>query len=152
MIVEGLVDPTNLPGRPSGTGVTVDIDAVHNEPYDYGVATVNGWTFIADPQFRVSFDDEAAVRVAGTSRALAWVTDSVSTTHGFAWYRRAELMRAIVYVEGEVVDEYGGTLPEEQNCPEPCSEDYVFEMMWRLTGVGWGAGADADYRVWTCTT
>ncbi len=152
LIVQGSVDPTDLPGQPYETGESADIDTVHHGPHDYGVATVDGWTFIADPEFRVSFDEQAVLQVSGTRRALAWVTNSVSTTHGFAWYLEGEMVRQIIYTEGELADEHGAPLPEEQGAPEPLSEDYVFEMMLRLTGVGWGAGAGADYSVWVCTS
>lgn len=152
LIVEGSVDPADLPGRPRETGERADIDAVHHEPHHYGIATVAGWTFIADPEFRVSLDQQAVLQVAGTRRSFAWVTNSVSTTHGFAWYLEAAMVRRIIYTEGGVADEQGAPLPEEQDAPEPLSEDYVFEMMRRLTGVGWGEGADAVYSVWTCTS
>ncbi len=60
-------------------------------------------------------------------------------------------MRQIIYAEGEVVDEHGPAIPEEEDAPEPLDEDYVFEMMERLTGIIWGAVADARYSVWSCT-
>ncbi|MEV0853748.1 hypothetical protein [Nocardia fluminea] len=151
LIVEGSVNPADLPGCPRKTGEVVDLDTVHGRPYEYGVAVVGNWTFIADSEFRVIFDEEAVVRIAGASRALAWVTNSVSTIHGFAWYREGEVVRQIIYAEGEVVDEYGPAIPEEEDAPEPLDEDYVFEMMERLTGVIWGAVADARYSVWACT-
>ncbi|MFF0609041.1 hypothetical protein ACFYUD_10270 [Nocardia tengchongensis] len=151
LIVEGPVDAARLPGRPRDTGQTLDIDAVYEHPCDYGIAVVGGWTFVADPEFRVSFNDDAVLQVSTKGRALAWVTNSVSTLHGFAWYVDGAPIRRVVYAEGEVVDESGEQLLEEALAPEPLSEDYVFEMIERLTGEGWGDGADAMYRVWTCT-
>ncbi|MFE3988956.1 hypothetical protein ACFXPR_31130 [Nocardia tengchongensis] len=151
LIVEGSVDPARLPGRPRDTGETLDIDAVYERPCDYGMAVVGGWTFIADPEFRASFNDDAVLEISDKGRALAWVTNSVSTLHGFAWYVDAVPVRRVVYAEGEVVDESGERLPEEASAPEPLSEDYVFEMIGRLTGKDWGDSANAPYRIWTCT-
>ncbi|MGW4633683.1 DUF6461 domain-containing protein [Nocardia sp. NPDC004415] len=151
VIVEGTVDPAGLPGRPRDTGERVDLDEVHRRPCDYGVAEVDGWTFLADPDMRVTFDDEVLEGLSGSGRVLAWVSNSVSTVHGFGWYRDGELVRRIVYVEGEVADEYGPALAAETNAPDNTDEDFVFEMMWRLTGLGWGVGADAVYSEWACT-
>ncbi|WP_458687105.1 hypothetical protein [Nocardia tengchongensis] len=151
LIVERPVDAARLPGRPRDTGETLDIDAVYARPCDYGIAVAGGWTFIADPDFRVSFNDYAVLQISPQGRALAWVTNSVSTLHGFAWYVDGAPLRRVVYAEGEVVDESGEPLREEALAPEPLSEDFVFEMIKRLTGQGWGDGADAVYRIWTCT-
>ncbi|MRH92394.1 hypothetical protein GFY24_34070 [Nocardia sp. SYP-A9097] len=150
LIVEGSVDPARLPGRPRDASETVDVDTVYERPCDYGMAVVGGWTFIADPQFRVSFNDDAVQEISDRGRALAWVTNSASTVHGFAWYVDGAPLRRIVFAEGEVVDESGERIPEEDSAPEPLSEDYVFEMMVRLTGQGWSDGGEALYRVWTC--
>ncbi|MFF2554615.1 DUF6461 domain-containing protein [Nocardia sp. NPDC058058] len=151
LIVEGTLDPGRLPGRPRDTGESVDIDTVHERPCDYGIAMVGGWTLIADPQFLASFNDDAVREISDHGRALAWVTNSVSTLHGFAWYVDGAPVRRIVYAEGEIVDEIGEPIAEEAAAPEPLDEDYVFEMMTRLTGQGWGDGADARYRVWSRT-
>lgn len=86
LAVEGAVDPAGLPGKPYEVGELVEFDEVFGQPRDYGVSSVAGWTCIADPQFRVVFDDEAVQALSCTGRALAWVTNSVSTLHGFAWY------------------------------------------------------------------
>ncbi|MFB7718468.1 DUF6461 domain-containing protein [Nocardia sp. NPDC056100] len=151
LIVEGTVDAARLPGRPHETGETVAIDGVYERHCDYGIAVVGGWTFIADPEFLVSFNDEAAQALSVGGRALAWVTNSVASLHGFAWYVDGVAIRRIMYAEGAIADESGEPLPAEALVPEPGDEDYVFEMMARLTGQGWGEGADADYRVWSCS-
>jgi hypothetical protein len=137
LIVEGPVDPVRLPGRPRDEGEAIDIDSVFRRPCDYGVASIRDWTFIADPGFRVSFNDEAVQELSTIGRTLAWVTNSVSTVHGIAWYIDRTPLRRIVYAEGQVVDEYGHPIPEEAAAPDPTDEDYVFEMMQRLTGCGW---------------
>ncbi|GAA1615883.1 hypothetical protein GCM10009764_44260 [Nocardia ninae] len=151
LIVEGSLDPARLPGQPQDTGETVDLDTVHRRPCDYGITELDGWTFIADPALRAAFNDEAALALTSTGRTLAWVTNSVATLHGFAWYVDGKPVRRIMYAEGVPVDEFGDSLSEEVAAPAPLGEDYVFEMMQRLTGRAWGDAADAPYHVWTCT-
>jgi hypothetical protein len=150
LAVEGIVDPAGLPGQPNETGELVGFDEVFGQLRDYGVSSVGGWTCVADPQFRVVFDDEAVQALSRTGRALAWVTNSISTVHGFAWYVDGAPVRRIVYVEGEVVDEGGRPLPEETSAPKPIDEDYVFEMLARLAKLNFGEIADAPQAIWTC--
>ncbi|MGV9408884.1 hypothetical protein ACWDOP_03130 [Nocardia sp. NPDC003693] len=150
LAVDRAVDPADLPGRPYEVGELVEFDEVFRRPHDYGVSSVGGWTCISDPQFRVVFDDDAVRALSCTGRALAWVTNSVSTVHGFAWYVDGVPVRRIVYAEGEVVDEYGDPLTDESSALEPVGEDYMFEMMARLTELKFGAIADAPQSIWTC--
>ncbi|MEU0539622.1 hypothetical protein ABZ319_07105 [Nocardia sp. NPDC005978] len=150
LTLEGVVDVAGLPGRPFEVGEFVEFDAVFTEPRDYGVSSVGGWTCIADPQFRVVFDDAAVQALSCSGRVLAWVTNSVSTVHGFAWYIGGVPVRRIVYAEGEVVDEHGQPLPEEASAPEPVDEEFVFEMIARLTGLNFGVISAAPQSVWSC--
>ncbi|MBF6240708.1 hypothetical protein IU474_27040 [Nocardia otitidiscaviarum] len=150
LFVEGVVDPADLPEQPSDGRELIEFDEVFRQLRGYGVSTVGGWTCIADPQFRVAFDDEAVRSLSRTGRALAWVTNSVSTVHGFAWYIDGVPVRRIVHAEGAVVDEYGPPLPEEVSAPGPFDEDHVFEMMARLAGLRWGEIADAPHGIWRC--
>lgn len=151
LIIEGVFDPSLLPGSPQATGETVDLDLAYSRSLDYAIARVDGWTVIADPQFGAFFDAGAALALSRTSRALSFLTHSVSATHGFEWYRDGESIRRVIYSQGELVDEYGEALPEENDHSDWIDEDFVFEIMWRLTQLAWGEVADVPYRVLTRT-
>ncbi len=151
LAVAGSPDVSGLAGRPRDSGERVDLDAVFARPYDLGVASVGGWTWIADPHFRVVFDDQATTFLAAGTSAVAWVTNSVASVHGFAFYRDGLPLRRIVHAEGEVAEEHGRPLPQETSAPEPIGEDYVFEMIERVTEVAWGDVADALYDIWAYT-
>ncbi|WP_157183734.1 DUF6461 domain-containing protein [Nocardia takedensis] len=88
-----------LEGRLRGSGERVDLDAVFARPYDLGVTTVGGWTLIADPQVRVTFDDRATAEVTARGQVLAWVSNSVSSVDGFAFYRDGVPIRRIMHAE-----------------------------------------------------
>jgi hypothetical protein len=147
LIAEGSLDPSQLPGRPQETGEILDLDLAYSRVVDYAIAGVDGWTAVADPQFLTFFGDDAALALSGTSKALCFVTHSVSDTHGWEWLLNGESVRRIIYSQGEVVDEYGDALPEENDLPDWVDEDFIFEIIWRLTGLASGDVSDASYRV-----
>jgi hypothetical protein len=62
-------------------------------------------------------------------------------------FLNGESVRRIIYSQGEVVDEYGNAMPEENDLPDWVDDDFIFEIIWRLTGLAWGEVADASYRV-----
>ncbi len=115
LFAEGPFDPSRLPGRPQETGESIDLDLAYSRVVDYAIAGVDGWTAIVDPQFLTFFGDDAALVLSGTSRALSFVTHSVSDTHGFEWLLNGESVRRVIYSQGEVADEYGDALPEEND-------------------------------------
>jgi hypothetical protein len=149
LIAEGPFDPSQLPGRPQETGECIDLDLAYSRVVDYAIAGVDGWTAIVDPQFLTFFGDDAAPVLSGTSRALSFVTHSVSDTHGFEWFLNGESVWRVIYSQGEIADEYGDALPEENDLPDWIDEDFIFEIIWRLTGLAWGEVAHASYRVWS---
>ena len=86
-------------------------------------------------------------RLSESRRALAVVVNYVSTTYGFWWCVDGIVLRSVVYQEGELAEEEGERLPEEEGLPEPWDEDYAFELMERLTGVSQGNLLEHDdYR------
>lgn len=147
LIAEGSLDPSRLPGSPRETGETIDPHLAYSRVVDYAIAGVDGWTAIADPHFLTFFGDDAAPALSGTSRALSFVTHSVSDTHGFEWFLNGESVRRVIYSQGEVVDEYGDALPEEKNLSDWVDDDCIFEIISRLTGLAWEHLAEAAYRV-----
>ncbi|MBW0271361.1 hypothetical protein ATM97_11410 [Nocardia sp. MH4] len=149
LLVEGAVDPTRLPGHPGGSGETVDLAQAFSRPVDYAVAEVDGWTSILDPHILVTFDDDVVLALAETRRALAYVAHSVSDVYGFTWYSGGQPIRRIIYSAGELADESGEVLPDEARLEAAIDEDFTFDIIAGLTGLGWGKIADATYRVWT---
>lgn len=148
LLVEGTIDAARLPGHPGDSGETVDLAQAFSRPVDYAVAEVDGWTSILDPHILVTFDDDAVLALSGTRRALAYAAHSVSDTYGFGWYSGGQPIRRIIYSAGELADETGGVLPDEARLEADIDEDFIFDIIANLTGLGWGKIADATYRVW----
>lgn len=148
LLVEGAIDVSRLPGHTADTGASVDLGEAFSRPVDYAVAEIGGWTSILDPHFQLTFDDDTALALAGDRRVLAYAAHSVSDTYGFAWYSGGQPLRRIIYAAGEIADETGGVLPEEARLAPGIDEDFVFDIIAGLTGLSWGAIADAAYRVW----
>ena len=111
----GIARPESASWTAAGDGRNHRFGPRYSRVVDYAIAGVDGWTAIADPQFLTLFGDDAALALSGTSKALSFVTHSVSDTHGYAWFLNGESVRRIIYSQGEVVDEYGDALPEEND-------------------------------------
>lgn len=151
LLVEGAAEAGLLGGRPRDTGETVAMDDVLGGAVDYAVGRVGGWTVVLDQQFRGVFDDEVVAGFSAGGRVLMFITNSVMSVHGFAWFVEGQLVRRVMYSEGELMDEVGERLPEEERLDTPLWEDDVFEIISELTGLAWGDADEAEYRRWTCT-
>ncbi|MFC4375144.1 hypothetical protein ACFO5K_13675 [Nocardia halotolerans] len=149
LLVAGAVEVGALPGHTIETGEILDLGSAYSRPVDYAVAAVGGWTSILDPHILVTFDDEAALAIAGERRLLAYATHSVSDTYGFAWYSGAQSIRRVIYSRGEIADEAGGVLPEEARLEPGYDEDFIIDIVTGLTGLDWSQIVEADYRVWS---
>ncbi|WP_327140646.1 DUF6461 domain-containing protein [Nocardia sp. NBC_01327] len=151
LVVEGALDPSRLPGYPRDTGETVGIDDVLTGAIDYAVTSSGDWALVLDRDGRASFDDEALEAFSIHGRVLAFVTHSVVTLHGFAWYVDGSLVRRVFYSEGQLADEYGVAITAEERTETPLGEEDIFEIIWELTGLAWSVADDARYQRWTCT-
>lgn len=151
LIVQGNVDPAQFPGLPRASGQQLSGDEVYSDGFagEFATASVGAWNVVADPQLQAAFDDSLVAGLSRGSRALAFVTHGVSTVRGFAWYVDGSAIRRVIYAEGEVAEEYGAPIAEEAGLPDPIDEDYVFEIVARLTGMDWADIAEASYSVFT---
>lgn len=100
-------------------------------------ARSGAWTQIWDPELRVVGGlIGSAPTLDTTSRVLAVVFSSVSSTYGFAWFEGGQLVRRVVYVDGAVAEQAGDLLPVEATMEFPewgPDEDFVFEVVKTLT-------------------
>ncbi len=136
-----------LPGRIRPTGARLPgYEALGTgRGIDYAIAQLGTWTVIADPHLRlVQF--EAGAELSRGGRCLAFVVSDVSTTYGFWLWAEGEIRRRVVYSEGELLEEHGEPLAEEAGLPDPAVEDYVLELVERVTGLGLTELLDAEYQ------
>ncbi|WP_431950941.1 hypothetical protein [Nocardia lijiangensis] len=150
LLVEGEVGSdvlAALPGAPQPSGETGSgVEVFSNSfPADYAVATVGGWTVLADPWISALYDETLSPRLAEGRRVLTFIANSVTSTYGMGWYVDGAVVRDVLVVEGETVAEEGVPLPEEDGIGL-YEEDDVFALISRLTGVDFGTIVDAEYR------
>lgn len=146
-IVAGEFDPGALPDIRRRTGERAEFPTGSSAVAGLGVARLGGWTVVADPDLDVVFDD-AALEAIPAPRVLTFFAHSVSDTYGFAWFADGRLRRRLITAESDVVEEAGEALPEESHRGEFVDEDFVFDLIERLTGLGWDAVAEAEYEIW----
>jgi len=94
----------------------------------------SGWTVILDPEMLMLVDEDACTQV---SRALGspifgMVCEGTSNSYGYSLYDR-KLVRAFWSGDGEVFDNRGDKIPEEESIAlEGIFEDDVLRVMERL--------------------
>ncbi|MGV9614408.1 hypothetical protein [Nocardia xishanensis] len=136
-----------LPGEPRESGEKGSGDEVFSSGFAaaYAVATVGGWTVLADPWISALYDEELSPRLAEGRRVLTFIANGMTDTYGMGWYIDGAVVRDVLVVEGETVAEEGVPLPEEEGIALS-EEDDVFALIARLTGVDFGTIAEAEYR------
>ncbi|MEV0593140.1 hypothetical protein [Nonomuraea cavernae] len=115
--------------------------------HEYSIGVVGEWTVVSDPGMQLVYDRKLGELLSVQRRALAFLVHSVSSVYGFALYRDGHLSRRALYLEGEVQDEMGDRLPEEENLPHSATEDHVLDLIPRLTGIRWPEVLQAPFRV-----
>ncbi|WP_431972564.1 hypothetical protein [Nocardia sp. bgisy134] len=150
LLVEGEIGSdvlAALPGAPLASGETGSGDEVFSSSFaaDYAVATVGGWTVLADPWISALYDETLTPRLAEGRRVLTFILNGATDTYGIGWYVDGAVVRDVLVVEGETVAEEGVPLPEEDGIGFG-AEDDVFALTARLTAVDFGTIAEAEYR------
>lgn len=100
------------------------------------------WVQLWDPAARLVLDPDALMTIEATEVLLGTVAFvagvfAVSDTFGFWYYEDGSLTRAVVFSEGERVEEIGEPLPAETAVvvgPDGVDEDYIFSVAHALTG------------------
>ncbi|MFD0556887.1 hypothetical protein FB566_2140 [Stackebrandtia endophytica] len=147
------VENTDPTAALAGVGLTDLRVTEENVPFDTATSKMEAgfvftaqsgaWTEIWDPELRaVGRLIGAEPTIETTHRVLAVVFSSVASTYGFAWFEAGQLVRRVVYADGEVVDQAGDPLPMEATMEFPSwgpDEDFVFEVVKTLTD------CDVDY-------
>lgn len=116
-------------------------------------AEIGNWTALWDPggEIAVHPDSESLRRsLSQGARSLAVLWASTASQYGFRYYMDGELIRAVLYEHGEVVDEEGDPLEEEEDIDVPSwgpDEDWCLVVVERLTRLSFRRQARARYRV-----
>lgn len=114
------------------------------------VALVNGWTVVLDDEMIMLTEEDACARLAAhTSQPVfGMVCEGASGTYAFNFFN-PDLRRSLWSSDGQVHDQRGTPLPEEQGMDvTDIFETDVLEIMRRL-GVDYGAIEHASpFTVW----
>lgn len=133
--VEGVIGA--LPGGMRATGDQVSGDEALSMSWagPLGIGRVGDWVVVSDPKLEVSFDADVCEALSRGRRLCAFVLHGVTNTYGFSWFVDGELVRRAVHADGAVAEAFGTLLAEEAGLRDIADEDYVWEVLGRLTGV-----------------
>lgn len=129
----------------------VDFEAASSQFLHPNLAlgAAGGWAVLWDPNAQLRRSDFPQA-VSRGRRALACRFGSVDSRYGFHYSVDGVLRRAAVFQGNAVEESVGAALPEEAGLAAPVwgpDEDYLFEIMARLTGVSQGDLEAATYQV-----
>lgn len=113
---------------------------------------VSGWTLVWDPCMFLVPEESAGVfqgriwslrletallTLSQGARIYSFITQGITSTHGFAWYMQSQRKRLWVPQAGTVIMQDGEQLPEEVRArsEEPDEEQRLFVIMEKLTGI-----------------
>lgn len=113
---------------------------------------VSGWTLVWDPCMFFVPEESAGVfqgriwslrletallTLSRRGRIYSFITQGITSTHGFAWYVQGERKRLWLSQEGAIIMQHGVPLPEEvrTKSEEPDEEQRLFIIMQKLTGI-----------------
>jgi hypothetical protein len=106
--------------------------------WQFAVAQLASWVAIIDPDGQL-FDESFAC--SATQRTL-WISmRSVVSCYGFIYWIGGRVVRQVIYIDNRPTREIGMPLAEEAGIELPSwgyDEDWIFTMVRRLTGIGWG--------------
>ncbi len=95
------------------------------------VAWVGGWVSIWGP-FLVADPDALARQSSDGGGALTLILEGASGTAGFEWFRDGTLLRRWLVQEGQIMQDEGDPLPEEDGAPADDPEARVLLVLERL--------------------
>jgi hypothetical protein len=127
-------------------------DAARSGLRGRALGLVRGWTLVWDPCMFLVPEDSAGVFERGMwpsrleaallalsqdARIYSFITQGITSTHGFAWYVQGDRRRLWLSHEGTVILQHGEPLPEEVRAgsEEPDEEQRLFAIMEKLTGI-----------------
>jgi len=112
-------------------------DHLHNaliNPEDKGVVYHDTRTTIIDPELVMMFDEEPLKEISKKfGSVLTMICEGISATYGFAVYRGGEKIRSLTVISGEIIHQFGESLPEEGDIDAlSLSEEAVLDILSRL--------------------
>jgi hypothetical protein len=128
-------------------GAIIDVYAVTDEKLDWETATSSqlhpnmalgvygGWAVAWTPSVRAATDSEMLEKLSKRGCALAGMTYSHSSYHGFCYYAGGQLTRKLVRQNQTMLEQIGAPIPEEADLDWSDPEAAVFTLARRITGL-----------------
>lgn len=123
------------PSAPPETVTAWDhLHAALVNPEDKGVVYHDTRTTIIDPELVMIFDEEPLKEISKKfGSVLTMICEGISATYGFAVYQGGEKIRSLTVISGEVIHQFGESLPEEESVDAiTLSEETVLEILAKL--------------------
>jgi hypothetical protein len=101
----------------------------------------DGWTHIVDTELVMMTKESVWCHRSRewAARVLTWICEGASGTYGFALYENGTKRRSVLVMDGEVHEDFGAPLPEEEGIAwSEAFEDEVLQVTERL-------GAPSEY-------
>jgi len=102
---------------------------------------------LADPLVERQYSDEL-LELSQNKKIFFWVTVSAVGGVWFEYYQNGELVRNLVYVEGELAEDFGDKLKEEAFLEdgEELDESDVIELSYRVMDISSDIMFDGKYK------
>ncbi|TDD07536.1 hypothetical protein [Nonomuraea diastatica] len=146
--------PDNTEFLPSGERLSADHAWSHSPAQRLYLAEADGWCQMWDADQRIPSDVDNLFKTGAPwalqgTRALAVLFSSVSSIYGLWLYDDGELVRGLVFHNGEAVVDAGEPLPAEARVDIPAwgpDEDFLWTLINDVTGVT--AKVDQTFEVY----
>ena len=119
-------------------------------PEDKAVVHHNSRTAIIDPELVMMLDEDSMKELSNQfGSILTMVCEGVSATYGFSVFRNGEKIRSLTATDGEIVDEFGDALPEEDGISaNTISEDTILNLLSKLGFDYFGLEEANEFKVY----
>ncbi|GCE25227.1 hypothetical protein KDA_07110 [Dictyobacter alpinus] len=107
-------------------------------PVPFAVSQIEAWTVLCDPLSIITWREQMLAEFSQGRRIFAFVIESAANTYGFWYFVDGQLLRHIMFQEGECVEEEGEILVEEKGIQDSWgyTEEGIFILLERITGFG----------------
>ena len=107
-------------------------------PVPFAIGQIDAWTVVCDPLCIITWREQMLAAFSQHRRIFAFVIECTANIYGFWYFVNGQLLRHVLFQDGECVEEEGRELADEEGLPglEGYNEESIFALLERIVGFG----------------